>query len=85
MTGGPYTDEQVLVAMQHAITTTRLEGLVHQATEMVHALGRLTESDPDVKPEVATALAGLNDVVLALGRAHDFSKARVDVKLADVL
>lgn len=76
-----YTDQQVVQAITHCVSTTRLEGLVNQATEMVDGLGKLVEHDPDLKPEVQTVLAGLTEVVLALGRAHDFSKARVDVAL----
>lgn len=85
MTGETYTDEQVVAAMQHCSTTTRLENLITQAREMVEGTTRLTEADPDLKPEVLTVLAGLNEIVGALSRAHDFSKARVDVKLGHVL
>ena len=80
-----YTDEQVVTAITHCVTTTRLEHLVNQATEMVNGVGALAKTDPDVKPELQTVLDGLTEVVLALLRAHDFSKARVDVRLGDVL
>ena len=81
----PLTDDQVGLAIKHCVSTTRLELLVNQATGMVNGLGALVEGDPEVGPEVQTALAGLNEVVQALARAHDFSKARVDVHLGHLL
>ena len=65
--------------VQHILTTERLTVLIGQATHMVEGMGVIFDSDDELAPELGAALAGLNECVQALQRAHTFSKARLEV------
>lgn len=80
-----YTDEQVVAGLTHVLTTDRLRALIVQASGMVEGVGLVVESDPDIKPEMRTVLASLQEAVEAMRRAHQFSQARAEVQLGDVL
>ena len=80
-----YTEAQVVAGIRHIVTSERLANIINHATWMVDRVGPLLEDDPDIAPELGTALAKLTEVVEALQRAHEFSKARTDVALGDTL
>lgn len=71
--------DELEVAIRHVLTTERLTVLIEQATLMVTGMRLLYDHDDELAPELAAALADLNGCVQALRRAHDFSKARLEV------
>lgn len=74
MTGDPLE-----LAIRHVLTTERLTVLIGQATAMVQGISHVFDDDDELAPELKAALESLNETVQALGRAHAFSKARLEV------
>lgn len=72
------TDPYVLAA-RHIATTERLTLLIEQATLIVEGMGRVFDADDELAPELGAAAAHLSEFVKALRRAHEFSKARLEV------
>jgi hypothetical protein len=73
------TSDPLTLAIRHVLTTERLTVLIGQATAMVEGISHVYDDDDELAPELKVALEGLNETVQALGRAHDFSKARLEV------
>jgi hypothetical protein len=67
------------MAVKHVLTTERLTVLIVQATSMVEGMGQINDTDDELAPELRTAVLALQECVGALRRAHDFSKARLEV------
>jgi len=65
--------------VRHVRSTERLTLLIESATAMVEMMSEIFDDDDELAPELGAALAELSDCVAALRRAHEFSKARLEV------
>lgn len=72
-------NDPVSLQIMHITTTARLTVLIEQATVMVEGMGRVHDDDHELAPELHAAMVALGECVHALRRAHDFSKARLEV------
>jgi hypothetical protein len=48
-------------------------------------IGEMASADPELKPELSAAIEHIGEAVEALHRAHEFTKARLDVRSARAL
>ena len=75
-------EHSLAIAIQYARSAERLIAAVATLMPAADALTRLSEFDPDLKPEIAVAFAHVGEALEALKRASTFQEARFDAAVA---
>lgn len=69
----------------HASSCERILAALAASRSLTDSLTRIREGDPELDPELGVCLINLDELTLALDRAHTFSRARFDATLEKLL
>jgi hypothetical protein len=85
MEESPETIELVVDHIRFHVASERLGCAISALKLPLEFIGQMAATDPELVPELRAAIEHIGEATQALHRAHEFTKARLDVRSARAL